>query len=142
MARNELSTDAKFQAYVSLYANLDTLLWQNVAVMVAVTTLGFAAVGTVLEKNIAIAGLTINQTVALVLLIMAALLLTLVYTSWRMRVHHLMMDRQLRMIESSGYFHSRRSTTSKWWMSAPFVNGMSFGTISAGAIALAIYLFR
>lgn len=137
-----LSDEVKYQAYVQFYTNLDSLIWQNIAVLITITGLGFTAIGTVIEKSITIPPFDRNQTAGMICFIVAILMWNTIFTIRRMRFHHELMESHLREIEPTGYFHSRlHSTHDQWWLAAPFWSRVVFRMIAMGAGALGVYFF-
>jgi hypothetical protein len=119
---DKLSTDTKYASYVSLYCNLDNLLWKNLGNSLVITILGAGVLGTLTAKNndIAIWRLSHSDTIAAGFFVLSVFYFVTAYTSSRMRMHHQIMDLQLAQLEKTGYFKIREETIKVWHESAVF----------------------
>ncbi len=140
--KNVLSLDAKYSSYVSFYNSLDDLLWKNVAVLISITAIGLTAIGAIIEKKLVIPPFTQNHTAALVCFLVSVLLFNTIFTVWRMRFHHELMEAELRKIETSGYFHARlKSTKNQWWLAAPLWTRIIFSAVALSSLGLGVYFY-
>jgi len=116
----EVSADVKYACYVDIYTTVDSLMWRNMTTLLGVTILGAGIMGTLLgHDEIAIIRFTHNQTVGCAFLLIAVFYGVTIHVLRRMRFHHELLEIELRELESSGYFHRRKESVSKWWLAAP-----------------------
>jgi hypothetical protein len=133
-----VDVNTKFRSYVTLQSNLDNLIWRNVSVMLTSTAIGGGLIGTLLSrKDLEILGFTHQKTVALSFLLLATLYFISIFTLRRMRVHHLYVENHLRTMERSGYFHDRKHSVRKFWISAPTWNIIVFGLFGFACLTAA-----
>ena len=112
----DFTLDPKFESYVNIYNNLDSIIWRLPAFFVTAVALFMAFLGSMMSQ-----GHVLSSLMWAVLLVSVGVLCLLgAYSMWRLRVHHTRMGIQLRMMESSGYFHVRSGDLAHWFpRSAP-----------------------
>lgn len=145
----KLNNDTKFSAYIDLYGRLDQLVWANLAILVTVTTLCLAGIGTIVEKGIEFGPLNVSQTTAAILFLTSLISWVVIYSSWRMKMSQRALERELSAIEQTGYFRRRSAEkwsiqriasvpksflTVPWWISAAVWVNILFLLLSFGAI--------
>jgi hypothetical protein len=111
--------DPRHGAYVDLYNNLDSLLWQVPGFFLAGAGIFFGFVASSFGTGSA----TLPRTAwGLLLLFVSALFLIGAYSMHRIFAHHSRMGAELRAMEHTGYFHSRANALSRRWPPpAPYV---------------------
>lgn len=100
--------DQKFNAYVTIYNNIDNLLWKMPGIFLvgASILIGFLA-GIVSKPSTSPS----SVLVAVIFLFTGLIFITGAYSMFRLRIHHTRMGNALRELEPSGYFHARSETT-------------------------------
>jgi mannose-6-phosphate isomerase-like protein (cupin superfamily) len=130
----------RFPAYMTLYNNLDNLLWRvpNFLAVSATITIGF--LGTVLSRNPAprVPPLVFSMVFAF-----SAMLFLLGYVSMsRLREHHTMVGDELASMEATGYFYRRSLTVKRRWpIAAPNLFRFFYLTLSLVMALAAILVF-
>lgn len=132
--------DPRYAPYVEVYNNLDKLLWQLPAFLVAVSVFGFGLFGHLITNpQTVIPPFTHNDTVGAIFLLLGMLYLLGVYSMWRIRKHHTLMGKELAELEPAGYFHKRKHIVEKWWPpSAPHMFMLIFLIVALLLFALGI----
>lgn len=124
-AGDSLSINQRYASYVELHCNLDTLLWNNQAVLHATTVLGVGSIGFVLEKEVSFGSYDVNDTLASVFAIMGILYGLASFTLARMGRWHRTVEEELKKLEVMGYFQERlrdrgRLNSAQWWTCAAY----------------------
>lgn len=113
--RPPAGSDPRFEPYCEIYKNLDTLKWQNLATLLAITVFGMNAVISV-EKEPAslILGISNHSTAGLLLLVQSLLYAVVLFSMARIRGHLEIMNDHLAELDPKGYFAQRRSGRRPW----------------------------
>lgn len=135
----ELSTDAKYAAYIEVYKNLDTLLWQNIATLMGITVLTAGSVGAVASQKMALQLLSPEHALGLIFGLAFLLYSSTIFSFARIRYHQVQMDNYLCDMERSGYFCMRAKIVKNRWLSAPRWTITVYGALSIASGALSLY---
>jgi len=112
--------DKRFDAYMSLYNNLDTLLWRIPTQLIGITVISIGLFGEKLAKpDCSFLFLTHIQSLGVASLIIGLLYALGAFSMWRIRYHHDICGNELKKMEPSGYFHPRAQMIKRKWLSAP-----------------------
>lgn len=113
----QLPDEDRFKSYVDTYNNLDKILWQMPALLLAITAVAFGLFKDVfLDPSKAIAPFTHVQTIGVFSIVLGFMYIAGVYSIWRLRKHHTMMGSEITKLEpADGYFHKREKIASRWW---------------------------
>lgn len=134
--------NTRFRSYVTFYSNLDNLIWKNVATLLTVTGIGGGVIATIFGRSSdAILGIPQRTAAAAAFGVVSALYLVTTFTLWRMRYHHVLIENDLRNLEPSGYFHRRKESVSRWWLSATTWNMVLFFSLGVASLVAAIFYF-
>ena len=132
--------NTKYASYIEVYNNLDKLLWQVPAFLIAVSALSFGLLGTFMNNPaIKISPLSHGDTYGSTFLFLCALYCLGVFSIWRIRLHHTLMGKELAKIEDSGYFHERNRIVKKSYLSAPCWFMWTFSALALLSFAIGIY---
>ena len=128
-SKRQVPVDARFASYVSLYNNLDSLLWRLPSILAAGTAVLIGFVASILSKG------TLPSIprifVVGIFFFIGLLFLVSYYGMTRIRKHHTMAGEWLSRMEPDGYFHQRLLTVSrKWPPSATLIIRLTFVTLS------------
>lgn len=138
--------DPRYAPYVKIYNNLDKLLWQVPAFLVAVSALGFGLLGNFITKSeTVIPPLTSHDvSVGLVFVLMGVLYLVGVFSMSRIRKHHTLMGNKLKNLEPiDGYFHEREAIVEKeWYKSATLAIRVLFFILGLVSLGVGFYLIK
>jgi hypothetical protein len=114
------SSDAVFAGYVEHYKNLDTILWQHTATFIAVAGLGVNGAIQVVNSSSSLFRLSPHSTSGVILLAVAIVSSSIVYTMYQIRWHQDFIENFLAKLEpSEGYFcfrlkRNRKKSASLW----------------------------
>lgn len=133
--------DQRYAAYVEVYNNLDRLLWQVPAFLVAASVFGFGLFDHLTtDLQSAIPLFNKDNIVGIIFLLWGVLYLLGVYSIWRLRKHHTLMGEELANLEPAGYFHKRKRITKKWWPpSAPHMFMVIFSILALLLFVVGMY---
>lgn len=108
-----IASGQRFDAYVTLYNNLDNLIWQIPGFLAAGAAILIGFAGSVLSKE------SVHDTPPVLvsaLFFFVGLLFALSgFSMARIREHHTMAGKLLAEMEPGGYFHLRRLTVARKW---------------------------
>lgn len=107
---NYAEIDHRFNAYVTIYNNLDSLLWKVPGIILAAASILVGFLAGIVSKPFASPS---PVMVAVILLFTGLIFIIGAYSMMRLRMHHTRMGNALRDIEPSGYFHIRAETTNR-----------------------------
>ena len=124
------SVDARFSGYVSIYQDLNRIMWQCIATLLAITGFGAGVVSGVLKDRTALSGISPESTSGLVLVLTSILQAVTIFTMLRFRAHHRSMECELATLEVDGYFANRVRNPVRF-TSAPVLNALAFSILSA-----------
>ena len=97
-----LSVNQKYDSYMQLHSNLDSLIWNHQATLLGITVLGLGAIGVVREKELSLGPLDTDDTLGGVLFILGLLYSLTIFTQWRMAYWQESVERELRKMEADG----------------------------------------
>ncbi len=123
--------ESRFKSYVDTYNNLDKILWQMPALLLAITAVAFGLFKDVfLDPTKAVEPLTHPQTIGVFSFVLGLMYVAGVYSIWRIRKHHTMMGLEILKLDlEDGYFHKRAKVVSRWWW--PPSDTLIFGALFA-----------
>lgn len=134
----------RYAAYMTLYNNLDTILWQVPTYMLGLLVAGGALFGkelaSIINTNVTFGAATLPGSVLFALLstLVSLVFVVGVYTIHRLRYHHSLVGKQLFELEQgtkSSYFTIRQTSANPRMGSAPRWFQILFGIV---AIAFAL----
>ena len=137
----EQKIDARFEAYVALYNNLDNLIWRIPGFLAAGAAILIGFAGSVISKD---SGTPIPPLLLAGLFFFTALLFFLsAFSMSRIREHHTMAGDQLAEMEPNGYFHLRQgSVKRKWPLSATLVFRVAYYALASFFLLLTVVQVR
>ena len=134
--------DFRFGPYVTIYNNLDILLWSIPPLLLGTTVLGFALFGDKLtDPDISLTLLTHNRSIGVALVILGLLYGLGALSIWRIRRHHTLMGTELKKLEPTGYFHKRAKIVKCKWLSAPHAFITVFTAIAIISLIYGCFIF-
>lgn len=136
MRKTQHEANEKFASYVSVYNNLDNLIWRLPGVLSASVAVFLLLLTAILRSENA----TLPPPMWSLIFVLFSLLFGLgAYSILRLRQHHTLLGRELTRLEDHGYFHKRGTTLGFYGLpSAPhlFVIVFFFFSISCATFAV------
>lgn len=139
-AETSVSDEGLIKSYVDTYNNIDKILWQMPALLLAVTALAFGLLKDIfVNAQATIAPLSRQQTLGWFCIAVAFMYVIGVYSIWRLRRHHNMMGEEIKKLEPrDGYFHKREKIAKKFWF--PPSDTLTIGSFFTVAALWLLYL--
>lgn len=135
--------DPRFDAYVSIYNNLDTLLWGVPALLVGGTIAGIGLFGGDLATGAArLDPLSHEATLGVAFAVIACMYGLGAFGMYRLRHHHTVMGRKLRDLEGADGYFGEREKSLAWWKSAPHWFIIAFSALAVASLGASVCYFR
>lgn len=126
---------SRFDTYVTIYNNLDNLLWRIPSLFVggAAILIGFVA-NIASKPNTSLS----PELWSVIFFLIGTLFLVGTYSMLRIRIHHSIMGNELRRLEDNGYFHTRAESVKRLWPGAPIIFVVVFSALGLALVGLGL----